>query len=356
MRNGPSYGICAVVALPVVGEGGPVSENFGQLKFSGLCYNILGYSITFGAQRKMKQLEKPVGLFLCGGGALGSWQSGVLARLVAGGVKFDAVAGFSVGALNGAGYCYDKTGEMRSIWAGLKPERMLSMRPGYHNMPLELYRHHGPGFFQRFGFLFKKHVSRMYFFSNKPLYAFLESWLSKTGARFCRDIDFYVISHSVETKLPYIVKFDGGTHSYNLSFVDALVASCAIPTIFPPIKVTERGHTGHLVDGGVIGIANINLNIFEGCKTIVMIGNSREEDLNFPSTGVFGYFESKARRMLALHTRKIYESSVFIKSSPVLHYFKPPVDLKLGILEFDGAKCAHAFDIGEREAEKWLNS
>jgi predicted acylesterase/phospholipase RssA len=303
----------------------------------------------------MRQLEKPVGLFLCGGGALGSWQSGALARLVAGGVEFDAVAGFSVGALNGAGYCYNKTGEMREIWAGLKPERMLSMRPGYNNMPLELYRHHGPGFFQTLGFLLQKHISRMYLFSNKPIYRFLDSWLSKTGSKFSRNINFYVISHSVETKLPYIVRFDSGTPARNLSFVDSLVASCAIPTIFPPIEVTERGHTSHLVDGGVIGIANINLNIFEGCRTIVMIGNSREEDLNFPPSGVFGYFESKARRMLAIHTRKIYESRVFIKSAPVVHYFKPPVDLDLGILEFNGAKCARAFDIGEREAEKWLS-
>jgi predicted acylesterase/phospholipase RssA len=304
----------------------------------------------------MKELEKPVGLFLCGGGALGSWQSGVLARLVSEGLEFDAVAGFSVGALNGAGYCYNKTGEMRAIWAGLKPDRLLSMRPGYNNIPLELYRHHGRGFFQKLAFLFKTHVSRMYFFSNKPLYSFLDSWLSKTGVKFSRDVKFYVISHDVETRLPYIVQFDGGAHCYNLSFVDSLVASCAIPTIFPPIEVTEHGRTNHLVDGGVIGIANINLNILEGCKSIVMIGNSREEDLNFPPSGVFGTFEAKARKMLAIHTQKIYESSVFIRSAPAVHYIKPPVDLKLGILEFDGAKCALAFDIGEREAERWLKS
>ena len=76
----------------------------------------------------MKQLEKPVGLFLCGGGALGSWQSGVLARLVESGMTFDAVAGFSVGALNGAGYCYGKTGEMRSLWAGLGTDRLFPER------------------------------------------------------------------------------------------------------------------------------------------------------------------------------------------------------------------------------------
>jgi len=303
----------------------------------------------------MDKLKGPVGLFLCGGGALGSWQSGVLSKLVSSGMEFDAVAGFSVGALNGAAYCYGKTGELRDLWAGMKADRILSIRPGYHSIPLELYQHHKPGFFSKIGFLFQQHASRMYLFSSAPVYEFLESWLSKTGANFSRKINFYVISHAVEMKLPYIVKFDGGTHSHNLSFLDALVASCAIPLIFPPVEVTENGRTYHLVDGGVIGIANINLNIFEGCKTIVMIGNSRDEDVNFPSVGAFGYFESKVRRMLAIHTQKIYESRVFIKSNPVVHYIKPPMDLDLGVLEFNGPKCARAFAVGEREAERWIN-
>ncbi len=303
----------------------------------------------------MDKLKGPVGLFLCGGGALGSWQSGVLAKLVSSGLEFDAVAGFSVGSLNGAAYCYNKTGELRELWAGIKAEQILSIRPGYHNIPLELYQQHKPGFFSKIGFIFQKHASRMYLFSNKPVYDFLNSWLSRTSVSFSRKINFYVISHAVEMNLPYIVRFDGGTRSHNLSFVDSLVASCAIPLIFPPVEVTEHGRTIHLVDGGVIGIANINLNIFEGCKTIVMIGNSRDSDAEFPSVGAFGYFESKVRRMLAIHSQKIYESRVFIKSGPVVHYLKPPGDLDLGILEFNGPKCARAFDIGGREAERWLS-
>ena len=55
----------------------------------------------------MFKFKRPVGLFLCGGGALGSWQSGVLAELVRQGLHFDAVAGFSIGSLNGAAYCYN---------------------------------------------------------------------------------------------------------------------------------------------------------------------------------------------------------------------------------------------------------
>ena len=60
--------------------------------------------------------------------------------------------------------------------------------------------------------------------------------------------------------------------------------------------------------------------------------------------------------MLAIHTQKIYESRVFIKSEPDVHLIKPPADLGLNLLEFDGAKCEKAFDIGEAEAKRFLKN
>ena len=116
----------------------------------------------------------------------------------------------------------------------------------------------------------------------------------------------------------------------------------------------EHGRDYHLIDGGVTGIATINLNILEGCKTVIMISNTRPEDHMFTGKGLLGYFETKVRRMLALHTDKIYESRVFINSSPAVHLIAPPVDLGLGVLEFEGEKCARAFEIGDREAGRFL--
>jgi predicted acylesterase/phospholipase RssA len=302
----------------------------------------------------MFKFRRPVGLFLCGGGAFGSWQSGVLAGLVRRGLHFDAVAGFSVGSLNGAAYCYDKTGELRDIWRGMKPGRLFELRPRYYNIPLELYQHAGGSLLNKFNFFFENRLAKLTMFSEKPLRAFLDGWLAKSGPQFRRNIKFYVISHAVEMKLPYIVAFDGSTQGRSLPFNEALLASCAIPMVFPPVPVDEHGRRYHLVDGGVIGIATINLNLFEGCRTVIMIGNSREEDMNMPVRGPFSYFESKARRMLAIHTQKIYESRVFLRSEPDVHLIKPPVDLGLNMLEFDGEKCGRAYEIGEAEADNFL--
>jgi len=304
----------------------------------------------------MFKFRRPVGLFLCGGGALGSWQSGVLAELVRQGLHFDAVAGFSIGSLNGAAYCYNKTGELRQLWRDMKPQSILQLKPRYHNIPLELYQHAGGNLLTKLNFFFQNRLAKTTLFSSKPVYDFLNGWLVKSGPQFQRNIKFYVISHAVEMKLPYIVPFDGSTQSHNLPFTDALMASCAIPMIFPPVEVEEHGRKYHLVDGGVIGIATINLNIFEGCRTVIMIGNSRDADLDFPAAGLFGHFERRIRKMLAIHTQKIYESRVFIKSEPDVHLIKPPMDLGLNMLEFDGAKCEKAFDIGEAEARIFLQN
>jgi predicted acylesterase/phospholipase RssA len=302
----------------------------------------------------MFKFRRPIGLFLCGGGALGSWQSGVLAELVRQGLHFDALAGFSIGSLNGAAYCYNKTGELRQLWRGMKPSGILKLRPRYYNIPLELYQQAGGNPLTRLNFFMENQLAKLTLFSNKPVYDLLGGWLARSGAQFERNIKFYVISHAVEMKLPYITAFDGSTQGHNLSFIDALVASCAIPMVFPPVQVEEHGRKYNLVDGGVIGIANINLNLFEGCRTVIMIGNSRAQDMDFPAMGPLGYFERKVRRMLAIHTQKIYESRVFIKSEPDVYLIKPPMDLGLGLLEFDGEKCEKAFDIGEAEAKLFL--
>lgn len=304
----------------------------------------------------MMNFRRPVGLFLCGGGALGAWQSGVLAELVRQGLHFDALAGFSIGSLNGAAYCYNKTGELRQIWRNLRPETILKLRPGYSDIPLELYQQDSGSVAAKFNFFVQNHLAKLVLFSNAPLYGFLDNWLARSGPQFPRNIKFYVISHAVETKLPYIVRFDGSTQSHNLRFTDALVASCAIPMVFPTVPLEEHGRKYHLVDGGVIGIATINLSLFEGCRTVIMIGNSRPDDMDFPARGPFSYFEHKARRMLAIHTQKIYESRVFIKSEPDVYLIKPPIDLGLNLLEFDGPKCEKAFDIGEAEARIFLHN
>ncbi len=302
----------------------------------------------------MKHIERPLGLFLGGGGALGSWQSGVLKELAASGIGFDVIAGFSIGAINGAAYCFGRVEDLKGLWAVVKPEIILKPALEYHHMPLEIYTQYQRNFLSRLKYMMRNYAAKFTLFSNKPLYKLLENWLHLSRSDFSRKIPYYVISHCVERRMPYIAKFNGTKENKIISFKDAVVASCAIPTIFPPVKIIERGMKKHLIDGGVIGVADINLGLFEGCKTIIIISNSRPEDYTWSATGIRGHFESEARKMLFTHMRKIYDSRVFIKSKPQVYLLYPPEKLNMGILEFDGEKCLDAFEMGEKTARKWL--
>ncbi len=304
----------------------------------------------------MKDLKKPVGLFLAGGGAFGGWQAGVMKELVKARIEFDVIAGFSIGSLNGAAYCFNRMDELEDLWRGVKTDNVLKFSLKYNRMPLELYRHYSGNFLSKMGFDISNSISKFTLYSNKSIYRFFNSWLGGESRKFARDIPFYVISHCVERKLPYIARFDGDTKNPNLSFIDALVASSSIPMVFPPVKIMEGNQKIHLIDGGVIGIADISLKIFEGCKTIIIISNSRDDDMNFKSKGFAGLFELRARKMLLAHVKKIYESRIFIRSKPKVYFISPPESLNMGILEFDGEKCGRAFDIGTKEAIRLLNS
>ena len=61
-------------------------------------------------------ISKEYGLVLDGGGARGAYQIGAWKALVEAGVKFNAVAGTSVGALNGALICMGDIEKAEGIW------------------------------------------------------------------------------------------------------------------------------------------------------------------------------------------------------------------------------------------------
>ena len=301
------------------------------------------------------KVKKPLGLFLCGGGALGSWQSGVLAGLVKGGLKFDVVSGFSAGALNGAAYCYGRTRELRSIWRSVNRDWVFELRPKYHDMPLNLYRNQPAGLLSDAGAFLRDRAVRMSLFSGRPIYDFLTGWLGGEPGEFREQARFYPISHAVELRQPFISVFDssGGTEG-PLALYDALAASCAIPMVFPPVKVCHHGRSMHLVDGGVIGVSTISLNLFEGCSSVIMVSNTRHDDMSFRSTGRLAYFENRARRMLAMHDERIYDSRHLMRDGTEVHLISPLERLSLGLLEFSGEKCERAYDTGEIAAEEFI--
>ncbi len=77
--------------------------------------------------RPLLDLNKEYGLVLDGGGARGAYQIGAWKALKEAGVRISAVAGTSVGALNGALICMDDISKAEQIWSEMEFSRVMSV-------------------------------------------------------------------------------------------------------------------------------------------------------------------------------------------------------------------------------------
>lgn len=75
----------------------------------------------------MLDLKKEYGLVLDGGGARGAYQIGAWKALKEAGVRINAVAGTSVGALNGALICMDDLEKAEKIWEEMEFSRVMDV-------------------------------------------------------------------------------------------------------------------------------------------------------------------------------------------------------------------------------------
>ncbi|HVB92407.1 MAG TPA: patatin-like phospholipase family protein [Acidimicrobiales bacterium] len=195
------------------------------------------------AARGLAHRPRPRTAFvLAGGGSRGAVQVGMLEELIRRGIKADRVYGASVGAINGAAYAGDPTLEgierMAEIWRTVKgtdifprsaldgPWAFLQKRPAVH--------------------------------ANTGLRAIIEA-----------GIEFEKLE---ETVIPFEVVATSLTDGRERwighgSAVDAILASSAIPSIFPP--VTIDGDV--LVDGGVVNNVPMSRALAAGCTRIYVL-------------------------------------------------------------------------------------
>src|SRR6185295_2206385 len=192
---------------------------------------------------------------LAGGGSIGAVQVGMLRELLAHGLKPDLIVGSSVGAINGA-YLAGAPGlegvqRLEAIWRGLR-------------------RHH----------------------------VFPVTWRSMLGAitRHSSLVDPDGLRRLLEAHLPYreleraaiplhIVATDllgGGLVKLSSgSAAEAVLASCAIPGAFPPVRIGEH----HLVDGAVASNTPIRVALELGATRMIVLPSGYACALDAPPHG-----------------------------------------------------------------------
>lgn len=192
------------------------------------------------------------GVFLQGGGALGAWQAAVLEVLAARGHRFDAVMGFSIGAVNGSALAFDRLPEAMVRWRELSGEA-LRLRPCLS--PLSLC-------------------------SIDPLRAFFEPARDENAAKAALKCDFTVVTACRAENAPINARFTPlARDGWDGPLLEHAVASCAIPLVFPPVDVTYRGRPLRLVDGGVPMRAPLDFSPLAGCSEILVVEMVRAEDV-----------------------------------------------------------------------------
>jgi NTE family protein len=179
---------------------------------------------------------------LAGGGSRGAVQVGMLEELIRRGIRADRVFGASVGAINGASFAGNPTLEgvehMARVWRGVK---------GTEIFPRGTFD--GP-----WAFLQK----RASVHANTGLRAIIESGIDYENLE-----DAIIPVEVVTTSMT-----DGRERWISRGpAVEAILASSAIPSIFPPVTIDGD----MLVDGGVVNNVPISRALAAGCDRIYVL-------------------------------------------------------------------------------------
>ncbi|MDD2290004.1 MAG: patatin-like phospholipase family protein [Bacteroidales bacterium] len=176
----------------------------------------------------MKRMVE-LGIAFGGGGTRGYYHAGVLKRLLELGYKPQIVSGTSVGAIVAAMYAQ-----------GLSVESMID---AFNMLTLK-------------DFLAPR-IPKEYLTDSKPVRLILEKTLqAKTFEAL--EIPLKIVATCLESGKEVV--FESG------SLIDAVIASCSVPVVFPPVRIQGK----HYVDGGVI--RNVPVSVIRGeCKKVLAV-------------------------------------------------------------------------------------
>lgn len=178
---------------------------------------------------------------LAGGGSFGAVQVGMLRALVARGVVPDLVVGASVGSLNGIHFCCDPTpagvARLEAIWCGLRRSDVFPLSA--RNL-LGVFTG-GAAFVDPSGLrgLIARHLDLVR--------------LEDTA------IPVHVAATDLLTGDPVLLSSGPAA--------EAILASCAIPGAFPPVRIGDR----YLIDGAVAGNTPVMAALALGCTRLVVL-------------------------------------------------------------------------------------
>jgi NTE family protein len=200
-------------------------------------------------EMSIADLPRPVGYVLGGGGSLGAVQVGMLQALGERDVPPDIVAGTSVGALNGAVLALEPksaANRLSHVWARMTRDRVF---PGGLLAQARTLQH-----------------TRTHLFPNSGLTTVITDFIGAELTFADLALPFSAVTTDIATARPHVLN-DG-------LLLPALVASAAIPGIFPPVELGSL----RLYDGGLVANVPMRQAVAMGARSLVVL------DCNFPGS------------------------------------------------------------------------
>jgi NTE family protein len=261
-----------------------------------------------------------VAFVLAGGASLGSMQVGMLQALAANGIRPDLVVGTSVGAVNAAWVAGGDTeadlAELADVWRGLSRDDVFPVNPvkgllglvgwGNHLIPDRALRR-----------LLRRHL------------------------RFKRLEDAAIPLHVVATDV--VTGIDVELSRGNA--IDAIMASAAIPGIFPPVRINGQ----LLMDGAVVENTPIGHAVRQGATTVWVLPSGAAcsvEEVPESALGMALHAITLAISQRTAFDLERYESCVDLKVVPPL--------CPLAINPSDFSHGAELIERSRIQTEDWL--
>jgi NTE family protein len=237
-------------------------------------------------------LPRPVGYVLGGGGSLGAVQIGMLRALGEHDIAPDIVTGTSVGSLNGAVIAKDPGGavdRLEQTWAKMTRERVF------------------PG-----GLLAQARTlqqTRTHLFPATGLTAVIADFIGADITFADLRLPFAALATDVATARPHVLH-DGPV-------LPALLASAAIPGIFPPVQLGPL----LLYDGGLVANVPMRQALAMGARSLVVLDcNFPGRILEAPATIAEVLFYTFT---VTMRTQAIFEAPVAADRVPVVYLHGP---------------------------------
>ncbi len=237
-------------------------------------------------------LPRPVGYVLGGGGSLGAVQVGMLQALAEHDITPDVVAGTSVGSLNGAVIALDPksaANRLSHLWPRMTRERVF---PGGLLSQMRTLQH-----------------TKTHLFASTGLAAVIADFMGADTSFDDLALPFVAMATDIATARPHVLG-EG-------PLLPALLASAAIPGIFPPVQFGSL----RLYDGGLVANVPMRQALAMGARSLVVL------DCNFP-----GHTPDPPQTMaevlfytatVSMRTQAVFEAPLAAAEVPVIYLHGP---------------------------------